>query len=69
MKYGEGVFLGYRWYTSYPDKAQPLFAFGYGLSYTSVKRHDWQVDPGKFEVYVGNASDHTPLVADLALGK
>jgi beta-glucosidase len=31
--YGEGVFVGYRWY----DKRQiePLFAFGHGLSYTS----------------------------------
>jgi beta-glucosidase len=153
VTYGEGVFLGYRWYTSHPNKAQPLFTFGYGLSYTSfefknlkldpakattdptvtvsfdvantgardgaevaqvyvgdpsasvprpakelkafrkirlapgqsqhvtltldrrafayydVKRHDWQVDPGKFKVYVGNASDHTPLVADLILGR
>lgn len=31
--YGEGVFVGYRWY----DKRQidPLFAFGHGLSYTT----------------------------------
>ena len=152
VKYGEGVFLGYRWYTSYPDKAQPLFAFGYGLSYTTfafghlklspvqakadstvsvsfdvtntgqragaevaqvyvgdpsakvarparelkafhkvrlppgqtehvtltldrrsfayydVKRHAWQVDPGRFKVYVGDASNNTPLSADLAIG-
>ena len=153
VTYSEGVFLGYRWYTSHPDKAQPLFAFGYGLSYTSfqfshltvtppkdvatdkaevsfdvtntgqregaevaqvyvgdpsaavarparelkafskvrlkpgetqhvtlhldrrafayydVGRHDWQVDPGLFKVYVGDASDNTPLVADLVLSK
>jgi beta-glucosidase len=33
VSYGEGVFVGYRWY----DKRQiePLFAFGHGLSYTS----------------------------------
>lgn len=152
VKYGEGVFLGYRWYTSYPKKAQPLFAFGYGLSYTTfafanlqlspaaakagdtvsvsfevtntgrragaevaqvyvgdpsakvarparelkafrkvrlqpgqtghvtltldrrsfayydVKQHAWQVDPGRFKVYVGDASNHTPLSADLTLG-
>lgn len=152
VKYGEGVFLGYRWYTSYPEKAQPLFAFGYGLSYTTfafanlqlspatakasdtvsvsfdvtntgqragaevaqvyvgdpsakvarparelkafrkvrlqpgqtghvtltldrrsfayydVKQHAWQVDPGRFKVYVGDASNHTPLSADLTLG-
>ncbi|WP_266160835.1 glycoside hydrolase family 3 protein, partial [Dyella silvatica] len=35
VRYGEGVFLGYRWYTSHPREAQPLFAFGHGLSYTS----------------------------------
>jgi beta-glucosidase len=34
VRYGEGVFLGYRWYTSHPDRAQPLFPFGYGLSYS-----------------------------------
>jgi beta-glucosidase len=152
VKYGEGVFLGYRWYTTYPHKPQPLFAFGYGLSYTTfkfsklhvtpaqatpdsivsvsfevsnsgtregaevaqvyvgdpsatvarparelkafrkvrlapgqnthvtltldrrafawydVKRHAWQVDPGRFTVYIGDASNHTPLSADLTMG-
>lgn len=34
VRYGEGVFLGYRWYSSHPDQAQPLFPFGYGLSYS-----------------------------------
>ncbi|MEP6898487.1 MAG: glycoside hydrolase family 3 C-terminal domain-containing protein, partial [Rhodanobacter sp.] len=152
VKYGEGVFLGYRWYTTYPDKPQPLFAFGYGLSYTTfafsklivspasakvgdtvtvsfdvtntgardgaevaqvyvgdpsaklarparelkafrkvslrpgeirhvsltlhrrsfayydVSKHGWQVDPGRFTVYVGDASNNTPLAASLTLG-
>jgi len=31
--YDEGVFVGYRWYES--KNIQPLYAFGYGLSYTS----------------------------------
>jgi beta-glucosidase len=149
VRYGEGVFLGYRWYTSHPEKAQPLFAFGHGLSYTrfafsnlklsavsasgdvtvsfdvrntgaregaevaqvyvgdpsarvsrparelkafrklrlapgatehvsvtldrrafayyDVGRRDWQVDPGKFTVFVGDASDQTPLRGDLVI--
>ena len=33
VRYGEGVFLGYRWYTS-QTQVQPLFPFGYGLSYS-----------------------------------
>jgi beta-glucosidase len=153
VKYGEGVFLGYRWYVTYPHKPQPLFAFGYGLSYTTfafsklrvspasakvgdtitvsfdvsntgsrdgaevaqvyvgdpsarvarparelkafrkvrlkpgqtthvsltldrrafayydVGKHGWQVDPGRFTVYVGDASNHTPLATDLTMGK
>ena len=153
VHYGEGLFVGYRWYTSHPDKPQPLFPFGYGLSYTTfafsglevkpsaahdgdtvqvsfdvrntgtragaevaqvyvsdpsatVERperelkafekvelapgqsrrvtlaldrrafayyapthNDWKVDPGRFVIRVGDASDHTPLAADLTMGK
>ncbi|HTV05312.1 MAG TPA: glycoside hydrolase family 3 C-terminal domain-containing protein [Acidobacteriaceae bacterium] len=143
IKYCEGVFLGYRYYTT--KHIQPLYPFGYGLSYTtflfsnlkvtpedaspdgpitvsfdvtntgsragadvaqlyvgdpsaklerpvkelkgyekvrlepgktehvtlalnrrslaywSVATNNWQVDPGKFIVYVGDSSDYTPL--------
>ena len=31
--YSEGIYVGYRWYES--QNIKPLFAFGYGLSYTS----------------------------------
>ena len=31
--YDEGVFIGYRWYES--KNIKPLYAFGYGLSYTT----------------------------------
>jgi len=143
IKYCEGVFLGYRYYTT--KHIQPLYPFGYGLSYTtfsfsnlkvspadaspngpitvsfdvtntgdragadvaqlyvgdpsakverpakelkgyekvrlepgktehvtlalhhrslaywSVAKNNWQVDPGKFVVYVGDSSESTPL--------
>jgi beta-glucosidase len=32
-----------------------------------VASHDWKVNPGAFKVYVGDASDNTPLTADLSL--
>lgn len=153
VNYGEGLFVGYRWYTSHPDRPQPLFPFGYGLSYTtfafsglevkpavahagdtvqvsfelrntgsrpgaevaqvyvsdpsaSVERparelkafekvrlapgqsrrvtvaldrrafayydpghNDWKIDPGRFVIRVGDASNHTPLTTDLTLEK
>ncbi len=33
VHYGEGIFMGYRWYEK--KKLAPRFAFGHGLSYTS----------------------------------
>ncbi|MFC5742348.1 beta-glucosidase [Dyella tabacisoli] len=45
VKYGEGVFLGYRWYTSQPRKPQPLYPFGYGLTYSSFRFSNLQVKP------------------------
>jgi beta-glucosidase len=144
--YKEGVFLGYRYYTTYDKK--PLFPFGFGLSYTtfsfshlsispeqasadspitvsfdvtnagqragatvaqlyvgdpsanvkrptqelkafekvrlnpgetrhvsvsldrrslawwSDKKNNWEVDPGKFVVFVGDSSENTPLTQD-----
>jgi beta-glucosidase len=146
VNYKEGVFVGYRYYTTYDRK--PLFPFGFGLSYTtfsfsnlkvsapqtgtdsdvtvsfdvtntgqhtgatvaqvyvgdpsakvkrpakelkgfekvrlgpgdthhvsialnrrslaywSAEKKDWQVDPGKFTVFVGDSSESTPLTQD-----
>ena len=41
IRYGEGLFIGYRWY----DKQQKevLFPFGYGLSYAQFEYSDLQI--------------------------
>jgi beta-glucosidase len=38
IEYKEGVFVGYRWYES--KKIEPLYHFGFGLSYTTFEYSD-----------------------------
>ncbi len=43
VRYEEGIFIGYRYYDT--RKVQPLFPFGFGLSYTSFAFSNLEVTP------------------------
>ncbi|MEJ2109048.1 MAG: glycoside hydrolase family 3 C-terminal domain-containing protein [Acidobacteriota bacterium] len=52
--YEEGVFTGYRGFET--NRVQPLFPFGYGLSYTQFKYSNLEIAP----VLEGDAAEESP---------
>lgn len=58
VQYSEGLEIGYRWYDA--QGIQPLFPFGYGLSYTTFSISDLEVNPR-------NTNGKRPIVVEFTV--
>jgi len=58
VEYAEGIYVGYRYFDT--KKVEPLFPFGYGLSYTKFDYSDLKVSPNQ-------ASSGTPVEVSLRI--
>jgi beta-glucosidase len=56
VDYAEGIYVGYRYFDK--QKIEPLFPFGYGLSYTKFEYSDLKISPSE-------VSSGTPVEASL----
>jgi len=58
VHYGEGIFIGYRYYEK--KFIEPLFPFGHGLSYTQFEYSNLQIDEE-----INGVADGVPLSVDV----
>jgi beta-glucosidase len=57
VQYSEGLAIGYRWYQQ--QEISPLFAFGYGLSYTSFSYSELRVSSHSVRFEIRNTGHRT----------